>query len=582
MFSVRPSVFRGRMPRLLLMCLLLSVLLGMAAASAAEERRLSPDGRFEYILQEDGTAVIADWIEDKEPIEVPQAVDGHPVTAIGSYAFQCLYHAETVHLPEGVTAIRDHAFSGFDMLKRTNLPSSVVSIGINPWVNCVDLTVFEIEGESPLFFLSEGCLYSSDHTLIACLEGLCPGDTVSVLSGTKIIGERAFFGGSGSICRVVLPEGVEEIRSSSLTSLEEVELPATVSFIGDGAFHGGEMTDFTLPDGVRSIGANPFDMCRRLTGIHISEQNPRYQVWDGALYDLDTHTLISWPLGLDRTDPVVREGTLAIGSLAFNRARIGRIRLPEGLQAIGAEAFSSCSQLTDISFPSSLQTIGGEAFANCYSLHVPVFPDGLREIGDYAFCFVSWQGPLVLPAGLSVLGADPFVGCSLPAGIEVSRQNDHFAVKDGFLYDTGECRLIKCFSGAEQVVIPDGIRRIGARAFWQNETMRRAVLPASVEAIDPFAFNECVSMESIVFSQGLTVVGPYAFADCIELTEVILPETLTLIDGGGFAFCPALKQVTLAGDRVFISPSAFFMTDANVMGPGGAAVGPLKKNLPLI
>ena len=565
----------------LFLFLSLIFLLTINTATEAEERCLSPDGRFEYILQEDGTAIIWDWIENSSLIEVPPVIDGHPVTTIGSGAFECLYNAETLHLPEGITTIQDYAFSGFLSLKKMNLPSSVVFVGSNPWVNCNDLTTFDIEGESPLYFISGGCLYSRDHTLIACLEGLCSGDTVYVLSDTKIIGERAFFGGSGDICHVILPEGIEEIRAYSLSHLAEVKLPSTVSIIGDYAFYGCDMEDIVLPGSISSIGANPFVMCRNLTNIQVEEENFRYSIFENALYDLYTRTLISLPLGCKEPEPAIMEGTQIIGSYAFYFADLERISLPEGLQVIGDTAFYSCTSLKEICFPSSLRSIGEAAFGNCYYLDIPSFPDDLHAIGDYAFRFVSWTAPVIIPAGLTTMGNDPFMGCSLPFGIEVSKFNSHFVAENGFLYNTDEYRLIKCFSDAEQVSVPDGICSIGAHAFWQNETMLSVILPASVENIGSCAFDGCVSLESITFSPNLTVIGSYAFTDCDALTDIILPNTLTIVDDGGFAFCPALKKVTLEGDLVFLSPSAFFMTDARIVGPDGEVVITMKKNLPL-
>ena len=97
--------------------------------------------------------------------------------------------------------------------------------------------------------------------------------------------------------------------------------------------------------------------------------------------------------------------------------------MPEGLHVIEEAAFFSCTSLKNINLPSSLQTIGKTAFANCYSLVVPQFPEKLHDIGDYAFRFDSWTSSLILPTGLTVMGADPFAGCDLPFGIEVSDNN---------------------------------------------------------------------------------------------------------------------------------------------------------------
>lgn len=81
----------GRKMSLLVVISLFLILLGFSITAQAADRLLSPDGRFEYILQEDDTAVIWDWIENSSSIVVPSIVDGNPVTAIGSYAFTNLY-----------------------------------------------------------------------------------------------------------------------------------------------------------------------------------------------------------------------------------------------------------------------------------------------------------------------------------------------------------------------------------------------------------------------------------------------------------------------------------------------------------
>ena len=49
---------------------------------------MSPDGRFEYVLQEDGTAIIRDWIKNSRFIDVPALVDWHPVTVSSSAFFE--------------------------------------------------------------------------------------------------------------------------------------------------------------------------------------------------------------------------------------------------------------------------------------------------------------------------------------------------------------------------------------------------------------------------------------------------------------------------------------------------------------
>jgi hypothetical protein len=64
-----------------------------------------------------------------------------------------------------------------------------------------------------------------------------------------------------------------------------------------------------------------------------------------------------------------------------------RLKLPTSLLTIRQQAFSNCSQLTDVTFPSSLKSIGDFAFYECTALAINDFklPDSLEELGNEAF-----------------------------------------------------------------------------------------------------------------------------------------------------------------------------------------------------
>ena len=60
------------------------------------------------------------------------------------------------------------------------------------------------------------------------------------------------------------------------------------------------------------------------------------------------------------------------------------------------------------------------------------------------------------------------------------------------------------------VVIPEGVKKIGNSAFRWSNSLNRAVLP-----------------------EGVSVIFPEAFADCKSLESVVLPESLEDIDANG-------------------------------------------------
>ncbi len=87
------------------------------------------DGDYQYSLLEDGTAILRVYEgTDKALIEVPQALGGYKVSAIGEIAFSSTDGIiKEIRLPEGITYIGKGAFSGIENAK-LYLPSTIEQI----------------------------------------------------------------------------------------------------------------------------------------------------------------------------------------------------------------------------------------------------------------------------------------------------------------------------------------------------------------------------------------------------------------------------------------------------------------------
>ena len=77
---------------------------------------------------------------------------------------------------------------------------------------------------------------------------------------------------------------------------------------------------------------------------------------------------------------------------------------------IGADAFSECSALTELSFPASLEEIDDRAFYKCKNLSQVSFPEGLKVISRQAFYFCGLTS-LTLPSSLEILDESAFFKC---------------------------------------------------------------------------------------------------------------------------------------------------------------------------
>ena len=70
--------------------------------------------------------------------------------------------------------------------------------------------------------------------------------------------------------------------------------------------------------------------------------------------------------------------------------------------------------------------------------------------------------------------------------------------------------LVKCKARGE-VIVPEGVKVIGRRAFYQNAYAQTVVLPAGVETIDQEAFALCPKLESVVIPDTVKKIGNRAF-----------------------------------------------------------------------
>ncbi|GMH82008.1 hypothetical protein TL16_g09118 [Triparma laevis f. inornata] len=103
------------------------------------------------------------------------------------------------------------------------------------------------------------------------------------------------------------------------------------------------------------------------------------------------------------------------------------VDIPEGVEIIGASAFTCCAGLTNIFFPRTLTSIETIAFQNCPSLdNVDLLHTNLQEIGDAAFTLCSELKEMTIPESLQTLGRYVFGGCSkiVPSSIDVNDEHN--------------------------------------------------------------------------------------------------------------------------------------------------------------
>ena len=121
-------------------------------------------------------------------------------------------------------------------------------------------------------------------------------------------------------------------------------------------------------------------------------------------------------------------------------------------------------------------------------------------------------------------------------------------------------RLLRMKNITPILRIPDGIHTIAAsvicwyegdeydhshRAYQRDDIIEELILPEGLKRIEGEAFKNCDSLRTIQFPKSLEEIGYEAFSDCKSLTEIVLPEGTKEIGIRAFAACKSLRVIRI-------------------------------------
>lgn len=118
------------------------------------------------------------------------------------------------------------------------------------------------------------------------------------------------------------PEGdiVVEIADNAFkncASIRGIELPGTVTRIGDYAFYGSSIREIEIPSTVKEIGNYALVGCKYLTDISVDSGSRSYSSSMGILYSKDGTVLITYPAGKMENTVIIAREVEKIENMAF-------------------------------------------------------------------------------------------------------------------------------------------------------------------------------------------------------------------------------------------------------------------------
>lgn len=311
--------------------------------SASAEEEVPKSGSFDYCIEGESAVITgSDPIEGGEVV-IPEAIDGHTVTAIDYDAFKDCTWIKSVFLPPTVEIIWDRAFMGCtgletvtfseglkrlssssfygcEKLTEVSLPKTIYLVDYDTFAECAALPAIKLAEGCTDFTEIDGVLYNEDFTRIECIPG-------------------------------------------------------------------GYSGEFVVPASVYLGVTNSLNGCPKITAVTVEEGNEYYSSIDGILYNKEQTAFLFCPRGrfTEPTEFVVPDGVADISGYAFYKNEyIKKVTIPGSINFIEAYVFAE-SSISEVVLCEGVQAVGFFAFCGCSSLEKLVFPKSLTEISQYAF-----------------------------------------------------------------------------------------------------------------------------------------------------------------------------------------------------
>ncbi len=402
--------------------------------------------------------------------------------------------ARVVRIPAGIRRIAQEVFRDAMMLEQVEIPESVTYIGARafhgtPWLA-------DRRKKSPLVVVRDMLLDGS-----ACVgDVIIPPDIRLVCgwafaNGLDITG--ICFSAVGDKGENAEPDSLSEMVQSSSCENAEPDTPAEM--IRDNCVEKAESdtpSEMVRDNCVEKAGSDtPSEMVRgsRFRYVQVEEYAFRNCINLRKITLPDRKTIFFTGLA-DReralpplakqavTDSLNCFKTDGNGVLMECTGNISRLRLADGITAIGEGAFQDGNLLTTVTFSKTVAKIGARAFAGC---------KWLREVRQ--------------ADGVAYIGAHAFSGCGLLRSVELSEN----------LRAIGTRAFENC-TALEEILIPEGVEEIPERAFYRCHSLKMVRLPSTLKTIGREAYAFCRGVSGIQVPAGVQV-GERAFYGCKEV-----------------------------------------------------------------
>ncbi len=502
------------------------------------------------------------------------------VTVIGDSAFYTRKGLTSIVIPEGVTDIEAYAFSFCDALETVSLPATLEEIGYSAFsstaikeivipasVTTLDTSIFSDCEKLVKVTLNEAITEIPQEMFDGC-QALTD---INFPASLEKIGAEAF-SECYALDSVTFAEGFKEIGTDAFSNsgVKSVNLPASFTTLGNGAFRGCGLTGITVAEGNTTyesknncfINKTDKSIAMAFEGAAIPTDGSVEKIGDGAFAGAGY-----------LTDLVIPTGIVAIGTYAFHGSSITSVSIPSSVTFIGNDAFNSCENLVEVTFPGTVETMGGSMFYACQNLSKLTIEEGVKTIGRNIIVDCKSLTSVHIPASVESIDPYAFDSAYALAYLTVAEDNSVYYSVNNCIIKEDEKKLV---FGAKNSIIPgDGsVTTIGDSAFYGRNPIDSIVIPVAITNIENYGLNfhddngiGTVYYEGTEEQWNAITIGENN-SDILEATKVYNAVTATFImpDGAIIGIVPAIDGTVTAPEAPTVEGKEFSGWDKALTG----------------
>ena len=464
-------------------------------------------------------------------------------TNIGEFLFCSCDDLKNIVIPEGITTLENRAFFHCDYLYSVSLPVSLQFINDSVFRYCPSLTDFYYSGTKEQWYSIKRTLgWDPEHGnyIIHCIDGDIYSSTHKDAPQIDSVGLSFSLSEDGTyyiltdlgLCtddRIIIPSEYNGIPVTTIgenafsngVNIQEIVIPNSITAIHDSAFSNCALRSIHIPASVTKIGNEVFRFDDRLSKITVEKGNLFYHSHGNCLIETASKTLI---VGCN-TSVIPTDGSVTIiGDYAFDSTDLSSsFTIPECITTIGNYAFQDC-KLNYLVVPYGVKHIGRGAFANTSITSISL-SNSIESIGDNAFSYCTELTDLTIPSSVTNIEGTLASGCDKLKTLFVEKGNTIYHSSGNCIIETSTKTLIE---GCNTSTIPtDGsVIHIGNSAFWHFSNLIRLTIPEGIESIGLSAFAYCDNLTKITLPSSLTTISSSAFYENINLTDIYYAGTM--------------------------------------------------------